>query len=70
MLCDAIYTGNTQQTPNNTFAFILAISEVNKFLILRYFVYCGLFREGMPTLLEFRWKLMWQLINNTNISKR
>ena len=35
------------------FAFILAISEVHAFLILRYFVYCGLRREGMPTLLEF-----------------
>ena len=49
------------------FAFILAISEVNAFLIIRYFVYCGLPREGMPTLLEFHWKLEWQLINNIYI---
>ena len=34
------------------FAFILDISEVNSFLILRYFVYSGLRREGMPTLLD------------------
>ena len=35
------------------FAFIFSISEVNAFLILRYFVYCGLPWERMPTLLEF-----------------
>ena len=35
------------------FAFILAISEVNAFFILYYFVYCGLRWEGMPTLLDF-----------------
>ena len=52
------------------FAFILATSEVNTFLILRYFVYCGLRREGMPTPLEFRRKLAWQLINNIYIGKR
>ena len=40
------------------FAFILAISEVNAFLILHYFVYCGLHWEGMPTLLEFCRKLV------------
>ena len=37
------------------FAFILAISELNAFLIIHYFVYCGLIWEGMPALLEFRW---------------
>ena len=52
------------------FSFILAISEVNAFLILRYFVYCGLRREGMTTLLEFSQKLAWQLINNTYIKER
>ena len=39
------------------FDFILAISEVNTFLIIHYFVYCGLRWEGMSTLLEFRRKL-------------
>ena len=52
------------------FAFILAISEVNSFLILRYFVYSGLRREGMPTLLEFCWKLACQIINNIYIGER
>ena len=36
------------------FAFILAISELNAFLIIHYFVYCELHWEGMPALLEFR----------------
>ena len=46
------------------FAFIMVISEVNVFLILRYFIYCGLLREGMSTLLDFCRKLAWKLINN------
>ena len=49
------------------FAFVLVISEVNTFLILRYSVYCGLRWEGMPTLLDFFRKLVWQLINNIYI---
>ena len=52
------------------FAFILAISEVIEFLNLHYFSYCGLRWEGMPTLLEFFWKLAWKLINNIYIGKR
>ena len=51
------------------FAFILAISEVNTFLILRYFDYCVLYSEGMPMLLEFHQKLSWKLINNIYIGK-
>ena len=46
------------------FSIILAISEVHEFLILLYFVYCGLRWEGMPILPEFCWKLVWQLSNN------
>ena len=46
------------------FALILAISEVNAFLILRYFIYCGLRREGMPALMEFFRKFAWQIIKN------
>ena len=37
----------------HVFAFILAILEVNAFLILRYFVYYGLRQYVMPELLEF-----------------
>ena len=43
----------TYQWECRVFDFILAISEVNEFLILRYFVYCWLLREGMPALLDF-----------------
>ena len=35
------------------FDFILAISELNAFFIIHYFVYCGLRWEGMSALLEF-----------------
>ena len=51
------------------FDFILAISEVNAFLILRYFFYCGLRQEVMAALLEFCRNLVWQLINNIYIGK-
>ena len=46
------------------FAFILVIIDVNESLIIRYFIYCGLCREGSPTLLKFRWNFLWGLINN------
>ena len=39
------------------FTFNLDISEVNEFLILRYFIFCGLRQEGVPTLLKFCQKL-------------
>ena len=52
------------------FAFILAISEINEFLITCYFVYCRLRREGISTLLEFFRKLAGQLINNISIKER
>ena len=52
------------------YAFILAISEVNEFSILQYFVYCGLNLEGITTLLEFHWKLEWRLINNIYIGNQ
>ena len=48
---------------------LFSISEVNKFLIIRYFVYCGLHQKGFPTLLEFFWKLAWQIINNIYIGE-
>ena len=49
------------------FAFIFSISEVNAFLILRYFVYYGLRWGGMPALLEFCRKLAWKIMNNIYI---
>ena len=52
-------TWMTDRWECQVFDLILAISEVNAFLILCYFVYCGLRREGMPMLLEFCRKLVW-----------
>ena len=62
-------TWMTNRWDCQVFALILAILEVNAFLILRYFVYCGLRWEVIPTLLEFLWKLLWKLINNIYIRK-
>ena len=52
------------------FAFVLAISEVHEFLILRYFVYCGLHWEGVPTLQDCLRKFLCQIINNIYIGER
>jgi hypothetical protein len=55
---------NTLRWECRVFAFILAVSEVNAFLALRYFGFGGGSIEGCPTLLVFRRRLAWQLINN------
>ena len=60
----------TDQWECRVFAFILAISEVNAFLILSYFFYCGLRRDGIPTLIDFCQKFAWKLINNIYIGER
>ena len=60
----------TDQWECRVFAFILAISEVNVFLIICYFVYCGIRWERTPTLLEFCRKLACQLITNIKIGER
>ena len=57
----------TDQWECPVFDFILAISEVNTLLILRYFVYCGSRWEGITTLMDFCQKLARQLINNIYI---
>ena len=49
------------------FTFILAVSEVNLFLVVRWFVY-GNSKEATPKLLTFRRQLAWQLINNPLLS--
>ena len=59
----------TYQWECRVFDFILAISEVNEFLIIHYFVYCGLHWEDMPTLLEFCWELVRKLIKNIYIGE-
>ena len=52
------------------FAFILDILEVTAFLIICYFVYCGLCQEGMPALLEFFRKFPCKIINNIYIGEQ
>jgi hypothetical protein len=46
------------------FSFLLAVSEINAFLALRYFVLGNNTIEGCPLLIVFRRRLAWQLINN------
>ncbi len=46
------------------FGFVLAITEANAFLAVRYFTFANGTLDGCPTLLKFRRILAWQLINN------
>ncbi len=50
------------------FTFVLAISEVNAFLALRYFTFAKGTIAGCPTLIVFRRRLAWQLISNSWIA--
>jgi hypothetical protein len=47
------------------FSFILAITEVNAFLCLRYFTFGKGALAGCPTLLAFLRSLAWQMIKNS-----
>jgi hypothetical protein len=47
------------------FSFLLALSEVNAFLCLRYFTFAKGTMAGCPTLLTLRHHLAWQMIKNT-----
>lgn len=55
---------STKQWEVRVFAFILAVCEVNAFLALRYFTFANKNIPGAPTLLKFRFRLAWELINN------
>jgi hypothetical protein len=54
----------TQRWECRVFSFLLALSEINTFLALRYFVFGNNTIEGCPLLIVFRHRLAWQLINN------
>ncbi|KAL3780541.1 hypothetical protein ACHAW5_006750 [Stephanodiscus triporus] len=54
----------TQRWETRVFSFILAITEVNAFLCLRYFTF-GRDPSRMPHLLAFRRRLAWQMIKNS-----
>jgi hypothetical protein len=47
------------------FSFLLALTEVNAFLCLRYFTFAKGTIAGCPTLQTFWHRLAWQMINNT-----
>jgi hypothetical protein len=55
----------TKRWEIRVFSFILAISEVNAFLALRYFTFAKGTIAGCPTLIVFRRRLAWQLIRNS-----
>ena len=54
----------TKRWECRVFCFLLAVSEINSFLALRYFVFGNNTIEGCPLLIVFRRRLAWQLINN------
>ena len=56
-------TWRTHCWENRVFAFILAVSEINSFLFLRFFVWKPS-NTKEPTLLQFRRSLALQLIDN------
>jgi hypothetical protein len=58
----------TQRWEIRVFSFVLAISEVNAFLALRYFTFAKGTIAGCPTLIVFRRRLAWQLIRNSWIA--
>ncbi len=54
-------TWRTDRWPAQVFAFLLALSEVNAYLVMRHFVWDD---EETPTYLNFRRELAWELIEN------
>lgn len=54
-------TWRTDRWPARVFAFLLALSEVNAYLVMRHFVWDD---EETPTYLNFRRELAWELIEN------
>jgi len=55
----------TQRWESRVFTFILAITEVNAFLALRYFTFANGSIPGCSSLPVFRRQLAWQLIRNS-----
>jgi hypothetical protein len=54
----------TKRWEVRVFLFILAITEVNAFLAIRYFTFCNGDIDGCPTLLKFCRLLAWEMIRN------
>jgi hypothetical protein len=54
----------TQRWEIRAFYFLLAITEVNVYLALKYFLWPSEGRDVIPTLVQFRRKFSWMLIDN------
>ena len=57
-------TCGTDRWVIRVFTFLLAITEVNVFCVLRSFVFVGRLVRHLPTYHEFRRKFAWMLIDN------
>lgn len=49
------------------FTFLLAITEVNAYLTVKFWIFVGPLKDKLPTLLEFRRKLAWLFIKNPHL---
>ena len=49
------------------FTFILAVTEVNVYLVLKFFVFVGNKAGNLPKYLEFRRLLAWMFIDNPHM---
>ncbi len=58
-------TWRTDRWPSRVFAFLLALSEVNSYLVMRHFCWKD---EEVPTYLKFRRILAWESIDNPFIA--
>ena len=59
----------TQRWACRVFAFLLAITEVNVYLVFKSMVYVGDLASFLPDHVQFRRKLAWQLIDNQWLPK-
>ncbi|KAL7549033.1 hypothetical protein ACHAWF_012294, partial [Thalassiosira exigua] len=59
----------TQRWPIRVFTFLLAITEVNVYLTLKWFVFIGDLTALLPEYVGFRRKLAWQFIDNQWLPK-
>ncbi len=57
-------TWTTDRWPVRVFQFLLAITEINTYLVIRHFVFKTKDPQVVPKLLAFRRELAWLLIDN------
>ena len=58
----------TRSREIHVFAFLLAITEVNVYLVLRFFVYVGTMSAFLPNYIDFRRKLAWHMAESPTAS--